>query len=211
MPAPAGGYRGYSVDGPTESQRQMPDDPAHFPIEWLQEHGDKLYAYAVSRSGGDAAAAEDLVQETLLAAVKAWPSFRGESTVETWLIGILRRKVIDRYRRSQRSAARGVGDHPRAEDAVFDDRGSLVDVASWKADAARRVQSEEFARVFDRCLAELSPPLAEAFTLCVMDGLSTAQACSLLGVSPTNLSVRLHRARVTLRKLLQQHWFGKDQ
>ncbi|MEM6330673.1 MAG: sigma-70 family RNA polymerase sigma factor [Planctomycetota bacterium] len=169
---------------------------------WLDRYGDKLYAYALARVGGDAPAAEDLVQETLLAGIKAYPRFEGKSAVDTWLISILRRKIIDRFRRLGREPR-----EERPEDSVFDERGSLIDVADWGPDAAARIESKEFFDVLDGCLAELSPPLAEAFTLCVMDGISTEQACSILGVTPTNLSVRLHRARVTLRKLLQSRWF----
>ncbi|MEN1680819.1 MAG: sigma-70 family RNA polymerase sigma factor [Planctomycetota bacterium] len=185
----------------------MPDETPHFALDWLEEHGDRLFSYALSRVGGDAAAAEDLVQETLVAGIRAWPNFEGRSRVDTWLIGILRRKVIDRYRRDKRHAS----DEPAAcEAGIFNEHGSLVDVVEWDAAASARLESEEFARVFDGCLAELSPQLAEAFTVCVMDGLSTDEACSFLGITPTNLSVRLHRARVALRKLLQSQWFGKE-
>ncbi|MEM6799634.1 MAG: sigma-70 family RNA polymerase sigma factor [Planctomycetota bacterium] len=185
----------------------MPDEPAHFACQWLRDYGDRLFSYAAARTGGDASIAEDLVQETLLAAMKAYSSFKGDSAVETWLVGILRRKIIDRYRRAEREGKRRVSGDSGVDAAIFDAHGSLLDVTNWGPDAAQRLESEEFRQVFDRCLADLKPPLAQAFTLCVMDGISTEEACSLLGITPTNLSVRLHRARVTLRKLLQARWF----
>ncbi len=183
------------------------EKPAHFAMDWLQAYGDRLYSYAVARVSGDQAVAEDLVQETLLAAIKAYPRFKGESTLETWLIGILRRKVIDRYRKASRRLEADGAEHGESSDGLFDSRGSLVDVIKWKGATSEQVQSAEFREVFDSCLAELNPPLAEAFTLCVMDQLSTEEACSILGITSTNLSVRLHRARVRLRKLLQSRWF----
>lgn len=174
---------------------------------WLAEHGDKLYGYALARVGGDGPAAEDLVQETLLAGLKAQASFRGESRVETWLVGILRRKIIDRYRAEQRKDKQKKVANSGLEGVIFDSHGSLVDVTDWGEHAGDQLDSAEFRKVFDSCLADLNPVYAEAFTICVMDGLSTEEACSMLGITPTNLSVRLHRARVTLRKLLQSRWF----
>lgn len=176
-------------------------DGRHFASEWLAEHGDLLFSYAVSRLGGDAEAAEDVVQETLVAAIRAYGGFNQQSKVETWLVSILRRKIVDRYRAARR---RGDGE---AETALFDEHGSLLDVVDWSEAAGGRIESAEFTAVFDACLAELPPAHAEAFAVVVMDGLTTEEACSLLGVTPTNLSVRLHRARVALRKLLQTRWF----
>lgn len=182
------------------------DPPAntdtHFAVAWLDEHGDQLYAYALARVGGDGAVAEDLVQDTLLAAIKAYPGFKGDASLATWLIGILRRKVVDHYRRAGRNREAVV------EEAFFDEHGSIQNVRPWAGDAERLCQTKEFMRVFAECLAELRPPLAEAFTLVVMDGLSTEEACSVLGITPTNLSVRLHRARLALRERLQARWFG---
>lgn len=174
----------------------------HFAVQWLSQHGDRLYAYALARVGGDAGVAEDLVQETLLAAIKAYPTFKGNSSVATWLLGILRRKVVDRYRREGRNRESAV------DEAFFDKHGSIQNVGSWAGDAEQLCQSREFMRVFEECLAELNPPLAEAFVLSVMDGLSTEEACSVLGITPTNLSVRLHRARLALRERLQARWFA---
>ncbi|MEM8866473.1 MAG: sigma-70 family RNA polymerase sigma factor [Planctomycetota bacterium] len=177
------------------------EDPTHFAIDWLAEHGDLLFSYAISRVGGDSAVAEDLIQETLLAAIKAYPRFQGKSRIETWLVSILRHKIIDRFRVQKRREA---GD---TDEAIFDDHGSLLDVIGWSEEAGQQLETAEFAEVFDQCLAELAPQQAEAFTLAVMDNLPTQEVCSILGITPTNLSVRLHRARVTLRKLLQSRWF----
>ncbi|MBL1293913.1 MAG: hypothetical protein COB61_008575, partial [Thiotrichales bacterium] len=69
------------------------------PSSWLDDYGDELYRYALARLR-DKSAAEDVVQETLLAALKAQENFRGDSAVKTWLIGIMKFKIIDFYRKS---------------------------------------------------------------------------------------------------------------
>lgn len=178
-----------------------PEDP-HFAQVWLEQHGNRLFAYAVARVGGDAALAEDLVQETLLAGIRGYDRFQGNSSVETWLTGILRRKIMDHYRASYRAGANLAVD---AYSGILDD---VVEARPWSSDAAQVYQNREFREVFDRCLANLSPPLAEAFIATIMDGLDTHQACNVLDITPTNLSVRVHRARLALRNCLQHRWFG---
>lgn len=176
-------------------------DP-HFAQVWLEQYGDRLYAYAVSRLGGDASLAEDAVQETLLAGIHGYDRFQGQSSVETWLTGILRRKIMDHYRAAYRAEANSTIDSYRG---ILDD---VVEPRGWSSDAAEAYQNREFREVFDGCVANLSPPLAEAFIATIMDGLDTQEACKLLDVTPTNLSVRVHRARLALRNCLQHRWFG---
>lgn len=177
----------------------------HVAVEWLRLYGDQLYAFALARVAGDAATAEDLVQETLLAALKSADNFRGDASRETWLTAILRNKILDHYRRAARnreySAGAGGQEESISELVAQSHRGS------WSRDAAGRLESQEFRQVFDQCLAEINTLNAQAFMLIVMDGLSTQEACSLLDITPTNLSVRLCRARLELREKLQQRWF----
>jgi RNA polymerase sigma-70 factor (ECF subfamily) len=161
-----------------------------------------MYAYALPRLGGDASLAEDLVQEALLGGIKGYAGFEGKSSVDTWLIGILRRKIIDHYRSTYRAAENLAVD---SWDGVLDE---IADVRPWSHDAAEAYKNSEFRAVFDECLASLSPPLAEAFVAVIMDNLDTHEACKLLGITPTNLSVRVHRARLALRNCLQRKWFG---
>lgn len=172
--------------------------------QWLAEFGDKLYAYALRRLGGDAALAEDLVQETLLAGLRGYDSFEQKSTVDTWLIGILRRKIVDHFRR----AGRRNKEIPL--ETFFSSHGHIKDVGRWGNDPAELLENREFLDTLDECLRDLSPTLAEAFVACVMDGLDTDQACSVLDITSTNLSVRLHRARLSLRRCLELKWFRED-
>jgi len=172
-----------------------------FAGQWLEAYGDKLYAFALARVGGDTALAEDLLQETLLAGMRGYKAFRHKASVETWLIGILRRKIVDHHRQRNRR------NKEVPLDMFFSTRGHIKDVSAWGYDASQVLEDKEFMETLDACLQDLGAPLAEAFYACAVDELSTEQACSLLGITPTNLSVRLHRARLALRRCLEMKWF----
>ena len=75
--------------------------PIDNPENWVDEYGDYLYRYALSRVK-DPIIAEDLVQETFLAALKARHNFQGRSTARTWMIAILKHKIVDYIRQKVR-------------------------------------------------------------------------------------------------------------
>ena len=179
----------------------MPDTAQSFAQLWLRDYGDKLYAYALSRVGGDTALAEDLVQETLLAGLKGFANFAEQATVETWLFSILRRKIIDHYRQQGRR-----GKEFTYED-YFSEHGSIKHLGDWRFDAEQLLENREFLEAVHGCVQNLSEPLAEAFAASVIDGLDTEQICKRLEITPTNLSVRLHRARLAVRRCLEIKWF----
>ena len=85
-----------------------PDQPSPDPGKWLDDHGDYLFKYASFRLRDDTAA-EDAVQETFLAALKAYERFEGRGSERTWLVGILKHKIIDHFRKASREAPLGEG------------------------------------------------------------------------------------------------------
>ena len=181
----------------------MPEAAQSYAQLWLQEFGDKLYRYALTRVGHDQALAEDLVQDTLLAGIRGFARFDQKSSVETWLISILRRKIVDHYRKTGRRGKEfEIGDY-------FTDTGSIKHLGDWKFQADQLLENREFLEAVRGCMENLSQPLSEAFSLSVLDELETEEACRILGISPTNLSVRLHRARLAVRRCLEIKWFGK--
>ncbi len=182
----------------------MSETAQTFAHRWLQDYGDKLYCYALGRVGGNAALAEDLVQDTLLAGIRGYAQFENKSTVETWLTGILRRKIVDHYRNQERRGK----EYPL--DEFFSKSGKVKHLRNWKFEAERLLENREFLAVVKGCLQSLNTPLSEAFSLSVIDGLNTEETCKLLGITPTNLSVRLHRARLALRRCLEIKWFGGE-
>lgn len=171
----------------------------------VQKHAEALYAYALMRVGKQELA-EDMVQETLLAALQGWENFSGNSSERTWLIGILRHKILDFFRRHHGNEE--VDDQTwRTE--YFDKARHWKDKASnWKADPAALAENREFLRVLQGCLRELSKIMAEAFVMRELEGLSCEEICKHLEISETNLWVRLHRARLQLRRCLELNWFA---
>jgi len=185
--------------------------PFSQPERWLEQHGDALYRYAYFRLR-DRAQAEDLVQETFIAALQARQRFAGRSSERTWLIGILKNKLVDYLRKSFR-------ERPLAElieneseiDVLFD--ASADD--HWKNPPAdwmnpiQALESKQFWKIFMECIEALPVRQAQAFSLCELQGLEGEEACKVLGIATTNLWVMMHRARLRLRECLETHWFSR--
>ena len=184
------------------------------PTGWLDSHGDYLFRYALARVR-DAAVAEDLLQETLLAAIGSYHSHAGRSSERTWLVGIMKHKVVDYFRRIARTAQFHLPDEGDEECDWFENSGPWQghwreDQAplSWSVNAAQPLESQEFWETFDRCLSRLPQQMAIAFTLREIDGLKSNEICEILNITPNNLWVMLHRSRAKLRHLLETEWFS---
>jgi RNA polymerase sigma-70 factor (ECF subfamily) len=194
----------------TKPDRKPLLDPTH----WLEEHGDYLYRYALTRVR-DGAVAEDLLQETLLAAIGGYQSHEARSSERTWLVGIMRHKMFDYFRRLARTPDFQMPEAQSADEMNwFEQTGAWrghwrEDQApvSWSLDAVALLESREFWETFEHCLARLSPQMAAAFTLREIEGLSSEDICDIIGVTPNNLWVLLHRGRAKLRHMLETEWF----
>jgi RNA polymerase sigma-70 factor (ECF subfamily) len=183
------------------------------PDRWVQEHGDALFGFAVLRVR-DRAAAQDLVQETFLAAIKGKESFAGRSNERAWLFGILRNKLTDYYRLQGREIPLANLEAPLPEEQnAFVAAGLGRDGwQKWVAPKAWDTPEEilvtkEFQEVLKVCLSRLPGKIAQVFLLREIDGVSSEEICKDLGVSPNNVWVMLHRARMGLRRCLEVHWF----
>jgi RNA polymerase sigma-70 factor (ECF subfamily) len=184
--------------------RRLPD-----PATWVDQHGDFLFRYALSRLG-NRAVAEDLVQETFLAALGAEKRFSGRSDERTWFVGILKHKLIDYLRRQGRErlvhAAKPCGE---MGEELFDSKGSWkLKPAHWSANPCDVLERKEFWEAFQHCLENLPQRLRTVFSLREIDELPTDEACEALKVTPGNLGVLLYRARMGLRRCLEINWFG---
>ena len=186
-----------------------PDADLGDPAQWVDRYGDALLQYAVTRVA-DRETAEDLVQETFLAAFKARRDFDHGSAFSTWLIAILRRKIIDHYRKDARTLATTDAEVDEVA-PMFDRTGHwTVPPANWRSTPDCQAENSEFWQVVRRCLADLPRHLAQAFELREL-GLATVQEASeIAGITPRNLSVRLHRSRLLLRGCLEQKWFAAE-
>jgi RNA polymerase sigma-70 factor (TIGR02943 family) len=178
------------------------------PEAWVAEYGDLLYRYALVRVRRPDVAA-DLVQDALVEAWKNRGSFAGRSAPATWLVGILRHKVLDHLRRSAAGARTGQVPLDVVDDRPFTRRGFWkAGPGDWAVGPASDLERVEFWAALRGCLGELPDPVAAAFVLREMDGLETGEICQTLGITPTNLWTRLHRARLHLRACLGRRWFG---
>jgi RNA polymerase sigma-70 factor (ECF subfamily) len=159
----------------------------------------------------DDALAEDVVQDTLLAAVQGAAGFSGKSSVKTWLTGILKHKIVDAIRRKQASPefAR-LDDEFRIDefDALFDETGHWEQPpASW-GDPDADFERREFFDIVDFCLEQLPPNTARVFMMREVLELESPEICKELAITTTNLWVILYRARMALRLCLEKNWFG---
>ena len=180
------------------------------PETWVDRYGDILYRYAILRIRATDLAA-DIVQETFLEALRSRHSFQGRSSEQTWLVGILRHKIIDQIRKSGRETSIQVDSTPGdSGGATFDARGRWkVAPGSWGSDPSLEIESREFWDVFGRCLARLPQGLADAFFLRELDDLAADEIQRTLGITPANFWKRLHRARMLLRPCLESNWFDR--
>ena len=169
-----------------------------------------MFRYAVARVR-DRATAEDLVQDTFLAAIGAADTFKGGSAEQTWLIGILRHKVLDYFRKSAREQPIAFDGHESAaaRDEDFDDQGGwTVSIADWVT-PEKSVERDEFWQALRGCVDTLPDNLRTVFSLRELDGLETEQLMETLDISTkNNLWVMLSRARKTMQKCLQTKWFN---
>ncbi len=175
---------------------------------WLDEHGDYLYSYALLKIK-DKHVSEDLVQETLLAGISAKNSFANQSTTRTWLTGILKHKIVDYFRRQGRVVA--IGDLVGQDDVdnleyFFKTNGSWIEKPDAFPSPESAFQRKEFWEIFQKCLSGLKSRQAEIFLAKEIHDMSSEDICKQFSITPTNIWVIMHRARLSLIKCLKIHW-----
>jgi RNA polymerase sigma-70 factor (ECF subfamily) len=152
-------------------------------------------------------AAEDAVQETLVAALAAEKGFAGRSQLRTWLTGILRHKIIDSIRRSSREQPLEGETSLEDLDALFDATGHWREPPrDWPEQA---LESKQFIAALEKCLAMLPARTGQVFLMREHLGIETAQICKEVGITATHCWVLLYRARMALRECLEKGWLGR--
>jgi len=174
------------------------------PQNWLKNHGDHLYNYALSRLGRHEQA-EEAVQETLLAAVSSMVDFEGRSTERTWLIAILKSKIRNciRYRWKLRKQL-------PLDEEVNPEKGLFSSDGKWESEAFPQVncslESRELWTILQLCLHKLPTGQAQVFVLRVLEEKNTEEICHELEISASNLTSRLYRARLGLARCMAENW-----
>ncbi len=197
-------------------QAQTAENPQEFdPTVWVDRHGDYLFALAFARVR-ECQAAEEIVEETLLAAIRSFDSFAGTISERTWLGGILKDRIIDHFRRNcQKNDLTAAETEMSAYQYLFADETwkdhwtQETMPSEWRMAPEQALEKMEFCAVLEHCLGELPVRIASAFTLREMDGLGGAEICDILHVSKDNYWLMLHRARTHLRRCLEYDWFRK--
>lgn len=164
----------------------------------------------------DTAAAEDAVQEALLAALGGEASFAGRSHLRTWLTGILKHKIVDTIRRQSRERpAAELGSDDDADDVeglfdgLFDRRGHWNEAPEAWREPEGSLAQKQFIAALEACLRALPERTARAFMMREHLGLETDEICKELEITATHCWVLLHRARMALRLCLEKNWFAK--
>jgi RNA polymerase sigma-70 factor (ECF subfamily) len=185
------------------------------PKEWVAKHGDALFGFAL-RYVSDRTVAEDLVQECLLGALKARTSFSGSSSERTWLIGILKNKVMDHFRKSGRETPLNEPEQiSDTDDTDYITTGHDYGTwqpnqkpKAWSVDPNDPVEQKQFWEHLKRCLEGLDQRLAKVYNMRDIQEIEYDEVCNVLAVTPTNLRVMLHRARKMMRHCLETNWIG---
>lgn len=190
---------------------RMSSDRDLDPSRWLDEHGDILYRFALGRVR-DPVVAEDLVQETFLAGIKGAEGFSGQSAERTWLVGILKHKIIDHFRKKGREVPVGdtIGDAHHTE-VYLDRKGHWkTGQSEWITQPRLVAERKEFWKVLNGCVAQLNERQRDVFVLRELEDRNAEEICDALDISTSNLWVLLHRARLQLRRCLETNWLNRD-
>ncbi len=188
----------------------MIDDQVVDPDLWVDQYGDYLFRYANSRLR-EVSAAEEVVQETFLAGIRNVDQYAGTGSQRGWLLGILKRKIIDYVRRRAKHSQASPYDDPDPSAQLFDENGKWRKDALPQSDGERAAESRELWEVVRDCLTHLPQGQADVFVLSVMEDMDSDQICQELDITPSNLWVRLHRARLGLAKCVGPRWFSDEE
>ncbi len=187
--------------------------PVLDPTTWLKSYGDYLFSYSMARVN-HRETAEDLVQETLISAFRARDNFKGESSEATWLVAILKNKIIDHYRK--KDILKDAKDYLEATDQdfskhFFDPNNGhwLREVApkAWSTPADNNIEQAEFENILQACVHKMPPKLVPVFIAKFFDDEDPETICKVHNISSSNYWVIIHRAKVLIRACLEKNWF----
>lgn len=190
----------------------MPPHPTHadFEQQLVAQRG-YLMRFARLQLRNDAWA-EDAVSETLLAALAKPLAFEARSQLKTWLVGILKHKIIDSMRQRQREVTLDSGSDDDSADPLefmaFKSDGHFAERPSDWGNPEQDLKSRQFMAVMDACTEKLPAVQGRLFLMREWLEMSSEEICKELALTPTNLYVQLHRARLRLRECLELNWFA---
>lgn len=177
------------------------------PNRWIDLYSDYLFNYTISRIN-DSDMAEDLVSETFLAGLKSMENFKGEASERTWLISILKRKIIDHYRK--KNSKKGQAEVRMSYNSDSESEGDWLEerVADpFDKTAEDDMENTELGEAIFNCMSKLPEKQAQIFKMKTIEGYDTETICNELNITASNLWVIIHRARTALADCMEENWF----
>lgn len=179
------------------------------PNQWIDQYYNYLFNYTVVRVN-DEEIAKDLVQDTFFSALKATNDFRGKSSEKTWLIAILKRKIIDYYRKINSTKGKA-----EIRISFKDKRNNYAEwieecVADYyfSGNAELEMINIELGSFIAKCVERLPEKQATIFKMKFIQGLDNFTICEQLGITQSNLCVCVHRAKNKIKNSMENNWFG---
>jgi RNA polymerase sigma-70 factor (TIGR02943 family) len=176
--------------------------------KWIDNYADYLYNYSISRIN-NSDLAKDLVQDTFFAGLKSAKNFQGKASERTWLVSILKRKIIDHYRKINSKKGQAEVRMSFYEDG--ENEGSWLEERvpqSWDNASEKKIENEELRNQLELCINKLPEKYAMVFRMKTVQEFETEEICKELGITSSNLWVIIHRARTQLRKCMEDNWFN---
>jgi RNA polymerase sigma-70 factor (TIGR02943 family) len=186
-------------------ENQLPEVKL-IPEKWVDRYGDYLFNFTISRVN-DPIMAQDLVSETFLAGLKSAHRFKGNSTERTWLISILKRKIIDYYRKI--NSNKGKAEVRMSYLSNSDQEGDWMEEKAAdlrNPNVEDMIEQRELGDALEQCIACLPERYATIFVQKTIDNLETETICKEHNITASNLWVIIHRARVQLMECLNNKW-----
>jgi RNA polymerase sigma-70 factor (TIGR02943 family) len=176
--------------------------------KWIDNYADYLYNYSISRVN-NSDLAKDLVQDTFFAGLKSAKNFQGKASERTWLVSILKRKIIDHYRKINSKKGQAEVRMSFYEDG--ENEGSWLEERvpqSWDNASEKKIENQELRNQLELCINKLPEKYAMVFRMKTVQEFETEEICKELGITSSNLWVIIHRARTQLRKCMEDNWFN---
>jgi RNA polymerase sigma-70 factor (ECF subfamily) len=155
--------------------------------------------------------AEDAVSETILAALSKPQAFGNRSQLKTWLVGILKHKVVDALRHHRREVCVAEPSDDEQQDPLeyiaFKVDGHYAEIPADWGNPEEQINSKQFFEILEACTSQLPPMQGRLFLMREWLEMSVEEICKELNLTSTNLYVQLHRARLRLRECLELNWF----
>ena len=176
------------------------------PDHWVDRYSDYLYNYTIVRVN-DHIVAQDLISETFLAGLKSLQNFKGEASERTWLISILKRKIIDHYRKINSNKGKAEVRMSYTEEGSEGDWLEERVSDPYDRTAEDTMENEELGMAIYGCLDTLNEKQSVIFKMKTIDGIDTETICNEFDITPSNLWVIIHRARKAMAECLEENWF----